>query len=73
LSQNYAHLEGTSYTTVIVVLMRMVDGGGGGDDNDDDDGVITLTMTTLAARMQLLKLFLDYFEGPRFTKGYYLI
>jgi len=53
--------------------MRMVDGGGGGDDNDDDDGVITLTMTTLAARMQLLKLFLDYFEGPRFTKGYYLI
>jgi hypothetical protein len=57
--------------------MRMVDGGGGGgdgnDDDDDDDGVITPTMTTLAARMQLLKLFLDYSEGPRFTKGYYLI
>jgi len=51
----------------------MVDDGGGGDDDDDDDGMIMPTMTTLAARIQLLTLFLDYFEGPRFAKGYYLI
>jgi hypothetical protein len=44
----------------------MVDDGGGG--GDDDDGVIMPTVTTLAARIQLLKLFLDYSEGPRFAK-----
>jgi hypothetical protein len=71
LSQKYAHLEGTSYTTtIIIVSIRMVDdgGGGGGDDGGDDDGVIMPTMTTLAARIQLLKFFLDYSEGPRFAK-----
>jgi hypothetical protein len=32
--------------------------------------VIMPTMTKLAARIQLLKLFLVYFEGPRFAEVY---
>jgi hypothetical protein len=54
----------------VVVLMKMVDDGGGGGGGSGDDGVIMPTMTTLTAKIQLLKLFLFYFEGARFAEVY---
>ena len=67
------HFIHKNYNTV-EMLMRMVDdgggGGGGGDGYDDDDAVIMTTMTTLTARIQLLNLFLVYFEGPRYAEVY---
>ena len=64
------HFIHNNYNTV-EMLMRMVDGGGGGGGGgDDDDVVIMTTMTTLTARIQLLNLFLVYFEGPRFAEMY---
>jgi hypothetical protein len=58
------HFIHNNYNTV-EMLMRMVDDDGGGD-----DVVLMTTMTTLTARIQLLNLFLVYFEGPRFAEVY---
>jgi hypothetical protein len=47
--------------------------GGGGGGGDDDDGMIMPTMTTLTARIQLLKLCLVHYESQIYAKVYYLI
>ena len=47
-------------------MVVMVDDDDDGRDGDDD-GVIMPTMTIQTARIQLLKLFLIYFEEARFA------